>query len=173
MPQTDDRIHQMRRRRPAVPQGRMRALHQARSPKGCIPGHPLVARFPAYLVAFAEFCHRPQPRTQLANKINPSVHRAALLPRHQLGPSSRQRTVTHLTGLLRHLSNRAEQGVVPLPQGERDYRLRRDDLTAQSQAMTPAPATRAESFGLFALAIVLFATAWPMMKIGLAGAPPI
>ena len=38
---------------------------------------------------------------------------------------------------------------------------------------TPAPATRAESFGLFALAIVLFATAWPMMKIGLAGAPPI
>jgi hypothetical protein len=46
-------------------------------------------------------------------------------------------------------------------------------MTAQPQTMTHAPATRAESFGLFALAIALFAIAWPVMKIGLAGATPV
>jgi drug/metabolite transporter (DMT)-like permease len=46
-------------------------------------------------------------------------------------------------------------------------------MTAQPQTTTHAPATRAESFGLFALAIALFAIAWPVMKIGLAGATPV
>jgi drug/metabolite transporter (DMT)-like permease len=46
-------------------------------------------------------------------------------------------------------------------------------MTAQPQTTTHAPATRAESFGVFALAILLFATAWPVMKIGLAGATPV
>jgi drug/metabolite transporter (DMT)-like permease len=45
-----------------------------------------------------------------------------------------------------------------------------DDVTTRS---APVAATRAESFGLFALAIVLLGTAWPAMKIGLAGATPI
>jgi len=52
------------------------------------------------------------------------------LPRHRLVPSSQQRTVTHLTGLLRHLSNRAEQahekcriaGPSAAPDGERPKR---------------------------------------------------
>ena len=39
-------------------------------------------------------------------------------------------------------------------------------MTAQPQTTTHAPATRAESFGVFALAILLFGTAWPVMKIG-------
>ncbi len=39
--------------------------------------------------------------------------------------------------------------------------------------MTQAPATRAESQALLVFAIILFGTAWPAMKIGLAGATPI
>ncbi len=46
-------------------------------------------------------------------------------------------------------------------------------MTAQSQTTTHAPATRAESLALLAFAILLFGTAWPAMKIGLAGATPI
>jgi drug/metabolite transporter (DMT)-like permease len=38
---------------------------------------------------------------------------------------------------------------------------------------TPFAPPRAESFGLLGLAIILFGTAWPAMKIGLAGATPI
>jgi drug/metabolite transporter (DMT)-like permease len=37
----------------------------------------------------------------------------------------------------------------------------------------PDAVARAESFALFALAIVLLGTAWPAMKIGLAGATPL
>ena len=47
-----------------------------------------------------------------------------------------------------------------------------DDATAIS-ASAPGTATRAESFGLLALAVLLLGTAWPAMKIGLAGATPI
>jgi drug/metabolite transporter (DMT)-like permease len=46
-------------------------------------------------------------------------------------------------------------------------------LTSQSSASAHQPATRGESLALFALAIVLLGTAWPAMKIGLAGATPI
>jgi drug/metabolite transporter (DMT)-like permease len=45
-------------------------------------------------------------------------------------------------------------------------------MTTRSEP-APVAATRAESFGLLALAIVLFGTAWPVMKIGLAGATPV
>jgi drug/metabolite transporter (DMT)-like permease len=48
-----------------------------------------------------------------------------------------------------------------------------EELAAETETTTAAPAARAENLGLFALAIVLFATAWPVMKIGLAGATPV
>jgi len=47
-----------------------------------------------------------------------------------------------------------------------------DDATAIS-ASAPGAGTRAESFGLLALAVLLLGTAWPAMKIGLTGATPI
>ena len=46
-------------------------------------------------------------------------------------------------------------------------------MTAQSQTTTHVPTTRAQSLALLAFAIILFGTAWPAMKIGLAGATPI
>jgi drug/metabolite transporter (DMT)-like permease len=63
-----------------------------------------------------------------------------------------------------------------LPSGERYGVMPADpeeEVAAGTETTTHAPATRAESFGLFALAIALFATAWPVMKIGLAGATPV
>jgi drug/metabolite transporter (DMT)-like permease len=63
-----------------------------------------------------------------------------------------------------------------LPSGKRYGVMPADPeeaVAAETEMTTRAPATRAESFGLFALAIVLFATAWPVMKIGLAGATPV
>jgi drug/metabolite transporter (DMT)-like permease len=47
------------------------------------------------------------------------------------------------------------------------------DLAAETQTTTHVPTTRAESLALLAFAIILFGTAWPAMKIGLAGATPI
>src|SRR5258708_19515110 len=46
-------------------------------------------------------------------------------------------------------------------------------MSAETETTTEAPATRAESLALLAFAILLFGTAWPAMKIGLAGATPI
>jgi len=51
--------------------------------------------------------------------------------------------------------------------------MRPGDDAAAISASAPGTATRAESFGLLALAVLLLGTAWPAMKIGLAGATPI
>jgi drug/metabolite transporter (DMT)-like permease len=66
---------------------------------------------------------------------------------------------------------------IPLPFAREagDYRraCREGDVATRTETATQEPATRTESFALLALAIVLFGTAWPAMKIGLAGATPI
>src|SRR5260370_2489929 len=46
-------------------------------------------------------------------------------------------------------------------------------MTAQPRTTAPAPATRAENLALLAVVVLLLGTAWPAMKIGLAGATPI
>jgi hypothetical protein len=46
-------------------------------------------------------------------------------------------------------------------------------MAAQSETSTTASASRTESLALLAAVILLLGTAWPAMKIGLAGATPI
>jgi drug/metabolite transporter (DMT)-like permease len=46
-------------------------------------------------------------------------------------------------------------------------------VTSRSEMAAQDSAHRGESFALLALTIILFGTAWPAMKIGLAGATPI
>jgi drug/metabolite transporter (DMT)-like permease len=46
-------------------------------------------------------------------------------------------------------------------------------MAAQSETSTTAAASRAENLALLAVVILLLGTAWPAMKVGLAGATPI